>query len=246
MNNIKSLVGKGALAGLAGGVAAALFQWIVTEDQIRAALAIEAAARADHGNELVSRSTQVIGGMVAAGIYGTLIGVVFAMVCAGLWRGLSGRSAFARSIRLATVAYVAWVLVPALKYPANPPGVGEADTVGQRTAAFVAIMIVSLGLAYLAWELWQRLTQRGLDGAARFAAVAGSYLAAITVTFVLLPESPDPVDVPADLIWHFRLDSLAGSALMWAMIGIVFGWLGDRDGGRRRTSKAGNRSAVSV
>ena len=79
MNNIKSFIGKGALAGLAGGTAAALFQWIVTEDQIRAALAIEAAAGADHGNELVSRSTQVIGGMVTAGIYGTLIGVVFAM-----------------------------------------------------------------------------------------------------------------------------------------------------------------------
>ncbi|MFP5488733.1 MAG: CbtA family protein, partial [Acidimicrobiia bacterium] len=36
------------------------------------------------------------------------------------------------------------------------------------------------------------------------------------------------VDAPANLIWHFRLDSLAGNALMWLVIGITFGWLGDR------------------
>ena len=43
MNNIKAYLDRDALAGIAGGIAAALFQWLVTETQIRKALAIEAA-----------------------------------------------------------------------------------------------------------------------------------------------------------------------------------------------------------
>ena len=43
MTDIKAFLWRGALAGMLGGVLAALFQWAVTEDQIRVALAIEEA-----------------------------------------------------------------------------------------------------------------------------------------------------------------------------------------------------------
>lgn len=230
MDDIKAFLGRGALAGIAGGIAAALYQWIVTEDQIRVALEIEAANSTGHGDEMFSRSTQVIGGMLAAGLYGLFLGLVFGFVGAILWRALPGASAFARSIRLAIVAFGAWVLVPALKYPANPPAVGDPDTVGQRTAAYLALMTVSVVLAYGAWTLWLRLTQRGLDGACRFAAVAGAYVAAVTIVYLVFPPNPDAIDVPANLIWHFRVDSLAGNALLWVVMGTVFGYLGDRVG----------------
>ncbi len=232
MNDIKAFLGRGALAGLAGGVAAALFQWLVTEDQIRAALRIEAAHQTGDHQEMFSRGTQVTGGMLAAGIYGTLLGLVFGFVCAALWRWLTGSSVFARSIRIASVVFVAWVLVPALKYPANPPSVGNPDTIGQRTASYLGLLTVSVALAFLAWELWRNLTARGVDGAKRFAAVAGGYLAVITLTYLILPPNPDRLDAPANLIWHFRIDSLAGNALLWLVIATVFGWLGDRAAAR--------------
>jgi len=228
MNSIKAFLGRGALAGMAGGLAAAMYQWIVTEDQIRIALEIEAANSSGHGEEMFSRGTQVVGGMLAAGIYGIFLGLIFGFTCAVLWRALPGRSAFARSSRMALVAFVAWVLVPALKYPANPPAVGDADTVGQRTTSYLGLMALSLLFAYLAWVLWSRLTDRGLDGAPRFAAVAGAYLAAIAVAYVVFPANPDSLDAPANLIWHFRIDSLAGNALLWLVMGTAFGYLGDR------------------
>ena len=86
---------------------------------------------------MFTRAQQVSGGMLAALIYGTFLGVVFAFACAVLWPRLPGATAFSRSIRLAVVAFVAWVLVPNLKYPANPPAVGDPDTVGQRTASYL-------------------------------------------------------------------------------------------------------------
>ena len=227
MNSMKAFLGRGALAGIAGGIAAALFQWSVTENQIRVALELEAANSSGHGDEMFTRTTQVIGGMVAAGLYGLFLGLIFGFACAVLWRGLPGRTAFARSIRLATVAFVAWVLVPALKYPANPPAVGDPDTVGQRTASYLGLMAASLILAYMAWSLWQILSERGDDGAKRFAIVVGGYLAVIALFYVIFPANPDSLDVPAHLMWHFRIDSLAGNALLWLVVGTVFGFLGD-------------------
>ena len=224
---MKAFLGRGALAGAAGGIAAALFQWIVTEDQIRVALEIEAANSTEGGEEMFTRTTQVVGGMIAAGLYGLFLGVTFGFACAILWRTLPGRTAFSRSIRLATVAFVAWVLVPQLKYPANPPAVGDADTVGQRTASYVGLLAASLILAYMAWSLWRMLGERGDGGAKRFSIVAGGYLAVIALFYVILPANPDPLEVPANLIWHFRIDSLAGNALMWLVMGTVFGFLGD-------------------
>lgn len=228
MRNIKAFLGRGALAGIAGGIAAALFHLLVTERQIRQALAIEAARESGAHEEMFSRGTQVIGGMLGAGLYGVFLGLVFGFVCALLWSALSGRDVFTRSIRLAIVIFVAWTLVPALKYPANPPGVGDPDTIAQRTAWYLALALVSVLLLFLAWELWKQLTARGIEGAPRFASVTGAYLMAITVAYLALPANPDPIDAPANLIWHFRLDSLGGNALMWLVIGITFGWLGDR------------------
>jgi hypothetical protein len=230
MDNIKAFLGRGAVAGLIGGIATALFQWIVVERQIDKALAIEAAnaAPGEAGDEMFTRVQQISGGMLAAVIYGVCLGVVFAFACAVLWPRLRGETAFSRSIKLAVVAYASWVLVPNLKYPANPPAVGDPDTVGQRTATYLCLLAASLVIAFAAWELWERLTARGMDGGERFALVAAAYLAAVTLAWVLFPANPDPLEVPANLIWHFRIQSLAGNAILWVVIGTTFGILADR------------------
>jgi predicted cobalt transporter CbtA len=43
---------------------------------------------------------------------------------------------------------------------------------------------------------------------------------------LVLPDGSVAVDpsVPADLIWRFRLRSLGGLALLWAVIGLALGW----------------------
>lgn len=239
LDSVKGFIWRGALAGLAGGVAAALFLWLVTERQIRAALALE---QGDHSEEIFHRSTQVLGGMLGAVLYGVVIGVVLGIVGAALWRELPGRSAFGRFIRLATVGFVAWVLVPALKYPPNPPGVGDPSTVGERTLWYVVLLGLSLVLVFAAWRLWQHLSARGWSGAGRFAAVAGSYCGLLAVAYLVLPDSPDAVEVPATIVWYFRLDSIAGNALLWITTGTVLGWLADRAGGQTR---AGDRPELA-
>jgi predicted cobalt transporter CbtA len=50
------------------------------------------------------------------------------------------------------------------------------------------------------------------------------------VALWLLPGTPDtiPADVPAALIWDFRVASLVQLATMWAVLGTVFGLLSVR------------------
>ena len=227
MNNMKALLGRGAMAGAAGGAVAAAFQWTVTEHEIRKALVLEAAHDAGAHEEMFSRGTQVLGGMAGNLLYGLFVGLIFGFVTALLWRKTVSDGA-SRSIRLAATVFVVWTLVPALKYPANPPGVGNPDTIDQRTASYLILVVMSVLVAILAREVWSQMTARGFAGAPRFAVVSGAYLAVIAALYVVFPAHPDAINAPANLIWHFRLDSLAGNALLWLVLGTVFGWLDDR------------------
>ena len=53
----------------------------------------------------------------------------------------------------------------------------------------------------------------------------------MALTFVL-PSSPDALDVPAALLWEFRLLALATSTLLWGVLAASYGLLGERSGAR--------------
>jgi hypothetical protein len=218
VRTIRSFLVAGAVGGLCGGCAAAVFQWLVTEHEIRAALKLEAA---DTHEEMFSRTTQLLGGMAAAVIYGVVIGVVFAVVLAKVWHRLGPTPIVARVGLLAASAYLAWSLAPELKYPPNPPSVGDPDTVGRRTVEYLTFLGASVVLMILAWVLWAWLTERGLDGARRMATAVGAYLALLGLAMVAWPEPASAGSTPADLVWRFRIDSLLQTALLWLVLWLV-------------------------
>src|SRR5205085_7048978 len=88
------------------------------------------------------------------------------------------------------------VLIPAMKYPPNPPAVGDPDTIGKRSTEFMLLMLASVLVALAAWWLWNRLTQLGWDGAARFFAGGGALALMVVALFTVWPASPDPINPP--------------------------------------------------
>ena len=60
-----------------------------------------------------------------------------------------------------------------------------------------------------------------LDG--RVAAVVGSVAPPLLVAYALLPGAPDPVDVPATLVWRFRVAALGGNLVLWTVLSLGFG-----------------------
>jgi hypothetical protein len=216
---------RGLLAGLAAGLGAGVFLFVVGEPSITQALRYEVVPPGEASVEVLSRTTQRLGLLAATGLYGVALGGVFALVAALLGPRLRAVSAWERSLRLAAAAFVALWLVPFLKYPSNPPAVGDPATIGLRSRLYLTMVAVSVAAMAAAWLASRWLTARGVDPAVRQLLVAGGYLLVVAVAFWLLPANPDPILVPAKVVWNARLASVAGQALLWALLGAGYGLL---------------------
>ena len=215
------------MAGAAAGASLAVFLWLVGEPTMAQAIARH--AQRDAGpveEELFSRGVQQVGGMVGAVVYGVCLGVIAALVMAAARRRSAMRDDWRQAMAVGVVGFVTLALVPALKYPANPPGIGDPETIGRRTILFLAVVAWSLLASWGSWRLWGHLRARPEHR--RSAATAVLYAVMVGAAFVLLPGPPDGVDAPATLVWKFRVASLAGAAVYWAVLGWTLGCLARR------------------
>ncbi len=196
---MKAFVLRGLAAGAAGGVAAALFTRFMTGTQIEFALLLEDATGIGAGPgdaAEFSRSTQQWGGMAAAVLYGVLLGVVLSVIAAALHDRLRGPNEFGRVGKVALGAFVATSLLPGLKYPPNPPTVGDPDTISQRTLSYLGLLLASTLIVLASWWVWERLTRRGMTGGDRFLLAGGAFVLMVTAAFLVWPPSPDRIDPP--------------------------------------------------
>ncbi|GAA2090377.1 CbtA family protein [Streptomyces albiaxialis] len=238
------LLGRGLAAGGLAGLASGLFSLLLAEPLMDRAIRLEErrAAAHEHGGahghaaeaeELFTRGTQHFGLVVTAVVVGLAVGVFFALAHALVHRADHARRPWERAVALAGAGFLALSLLPALRYPANPPGVGDGGTVQERQALWVAALVIGVLGMVLAWQLSVRMGRHGFGAPARQLAAAGAIVGTLAALF-LLPDNPDPVPVPAPLLWDFRVLSLASHALLWGALGATFGLLSLR----RRTEGA--------
>lgn len=232
---MRTLLVRGLIAGVVAGMVAAIFAYFISQPHIDAAIEIEEAHGAEHGHEhaLVSRGIQsTLGLLVAQAGYGVAIGGLFALVFALVYGRFGAYSARAYSMMLAAGAFLAVVLVPYVKYPANPPGVGGGGSIASRTElyfAFLAISLIVTGIAlYSAWVLIERW-----NGWATGIAMLAGYLAVMGVCGALLPTIDETGEFPASLLWNFRIGTLGNLVVLWVVLGLTFGALAQRQLDRR-------------
>lgn len=245
----KRLIGGGLLAGAVGAVLAFVFARLCAEPVIGRAIAFEdgrtdaenAHGVHEHGAELLTRGVQSGPGLgFGVLIFGLAMGALFAVLFSVVYARMETGQPQALSLLLAAGAFGAVYVVPFVKYPPNPPAVGQADTIGARTGWYLVMVLVSVALAIGALWLARRLAARFGAWNARLLA-AGAYLVAIVVVAVLLPsvaETPEPLrdaagtiiypGFPADDLYEFRLLSLATQLVLWAGIGLVFATISGR------------------
>jgi hypothetical protein len=259
----KDLLGRGVLCGAIAGLLTFVFSRIFAEPYVQKAIDYEAgrdaaqavldkaALSAEPG--LFSRTVQAdVGmgvGMIAFGIgMGALFAIVYT-VCLGRMGRLRPRPL---ALLVAAAGFLGLYLVPFLRYPANPPSVGQADTIQQRTGMYLVMVLSSVALLALAVWLGQRLRARfGTWNASLLAGAA--FVVAIGIVMLVLPsfgqpatgrfaatasETPLPLTdahgvisypgFPADVLFYFRLYSVAGQLLLWSAIGLLFAPMADR------------------
>jgi hypothetical protein len=134
----------------------------------------------------------------------------------------------ATSALLALMGFVAIVLVPDLKYPANPPSIGHPETIGFRTEWFFLMIVISIAAMTLALSARKALAaNHGLWNAAIVAGVL--FVVFIAVAQLLLPTINEvPADFPAGVLWQFRVANLGIHMVIWTMLGLGFGALAER------------------
>ncbi|MGI5491069.1 CbtA family protein [Microtetraspora malaysiensis] len=119
-------------------------------------------------------------------------------------------------------------MIPALKYPANPPGVGGSDTVGSRSGVYVVMIAVSVAIVVVSAQVTKHLAERLGSWNATLAGAALA-IVLVAIAYLLLPDVNEvPANFPATVLWQFRIASLGMHAVFWITLGLGFGALTER------------------
>jgi hypothetical protein len=246
---VRTFLVRGMLIGVVAGLLSFGFLKVYGEPQVDRAVAFEAqqdeakaaAAHQAEGHahthtsaeqepELVSRPVQAgLGLFVAVLVYSTAFGGLFGLAFAFAYGRVPGAlEPQALSAVLALAGFVAIYLVPNLKYPANPPAVGEPETIGVRTALYFSMIAISLA-AMVASVTMKRLFFARLGEWNANLAAAACYLVLVGIAAFLLPAVNEvPEQFPAVVLWNFRIASIGAQVIIWATLGLLFGALTQR------------------
>jgi hypothetical protein len=247
---VGALLLRGMLIGVIAGILSFAFLKTFGEPAVDRAIAFEtrldaakAKAKADEAMakgmpapsqedepELVSRPVQAgIGLFTGVVVYNAAFGGLFALAFALALGRMGDLGPRAASLALAAAGIVAVYISPSLKYPANPPSVGDPATIGMRTGLYFSMIFISLAAMIAAGMLRKRLLPR-LGGWNAALIAAAAYLVVIFLAWWALPGVNEvPEQFPATALWQFRIASLGAQLIMWATLGLGFGALIARD-----------------
>ena len=231
------LLVRGMLVGLLAGLLAFSFAKVFGEPEIDRAIAFEEGMSHSHSHgdaeeeepELVSREVQSTFGLLTGVlVYSVSLGGIFALVFAYSLGRVGNVGPRGLAALLALAAFVVLYLVPGLVYPANPPAVGNPDTIGKRTQLFFLMLLVSLAAAIIAVSAGRKfIASSGLWNGVIKGVVL--YLVIVSIAGFLFPtfnEAPDGFS--ALLLWKFRVASLGIQAVLWTALGLIFGVVAER------------------
>ncbi|RZT42471.1 CbtA family protein [Cupriavidus agavae] len=227
---VRDLLVRGMLAGFLASVLAFVFAHMVGEPQVDRAIAFEEQmAHAMGGShqhempELVSRETQSgLGLFVGLGVFGAAVGGLFALAFAYVYGRIGALGARATALLMAGLGFVAIVLVPFLKYPPNPPAIGDPSTIGLRTGLFFTMIGLSLAAMVVAVIVARQLAARR-DAWHAWLGAGAVFVVLALLGHALLPgidEVPD--HFPATLLWQYRMATFGIQAVLWGALGVMF------------------------
>ncbi|MFM0164403.1 CbtA family protein [Paraburkholderia sediminicola] len=243
---VGKLLVRGMLAGIAAGLLTFGFARVVGEPQVDQAISFEEKADAAKGEapepEIVSRDTQAgLGLLTGVVTYGAAFGGLFSLVFAYAYGRVGALSVRALSAWLALGAFITLVIVPNIKYPANPPSVGDPETIGMRTGLF--FLMIAISLAAMVFSLKVRRRAALKLGAWNGSIVAGVVfvviIAAVQLSMPVINEVP--AAFPAVLLWKFRVAAIGMQVIMWTTVGLLFGAMVERS----KLLTPANRSVVT-
>jgi predicted cobalt transporter CbtA len=220
------------LSGAIAGTILGLVNLALVEPYLDKAIGIEVQNAISEGEEVnpvehVNYRFWQKGGEVAAGTvlgmaFGSLLGIVFVFGR----RIIPSGSNIKKALVLAAIIWLVIILVPAIKYPANPPTVGDPDTINYREYLFISFILISgftaLGLSVLYTKI------KKSKASVKFLTVSIIYAVVMVGAFLFVPPNPDEITASMDLVNGFRITSMFTMTVFWIILGILFGVLWEK------------------
>lgn len=224
-----TLVGITLSSGVIAGIILALLNLGIVEPTIDKAIALEVQKQISSGenvnmSELIDyRYWQKAGAFAGGAIYGAGLASLFGVIFVFARNKLPGKNNKQKAIFLAGIMWFVLFLMVALKYPANPPAVGDPETIYYREILYVAYIMIS-GFAALGMAvIWIRINMNS-----KRIIIPLIYAAIMVTAFVVMPSNPDKIEISMDLIQTFRILSAITIGVFWGILGITFGSLWDK------------------
>ena len=159
------------------------------------------------------KSGQVLAGVILGLAMGSLFGIVYALSR----NSLPGKNDVTKSVILAGIMWLTIYIIPFLKYPANPPTVGDGETVMLRAILYVSFIALS-GIGVV---IFYKLSQK-LQNNKKYFGLFG-YVIFIIILFFVMPKNPDEITAPMNLVNEFRFMSVLGVSSFWLSVGLILG-----------------------
>ena len=207
-----------------------------------------AAAEAPAGEEeeaagiyatLSSLGAQRVGLVLGLAVLGVIYGAIFTGVFHVVRRALPGWNIWAWAIIGGVLCFWSVSLFTQLKYPLNPPGIGEDGSLLARQGFQFLFILLSAGAVVAGGLAVRYLHEAGWQGSQRLVGYAGTavaYCIVAVVVFSVIPGNPDPIPewVPDGLVILFRTFSITGHLLLWMIIALgVSGYIRYQERGVR-------------
>ncbi|MDH3311685.1 MAG: CbtA family protein [Nitrosopumilus sp.] len=170
------------------------------------------------GYRVWQKSGQILAGVILGISVGSLFGIVFALSR----NSLPGNNVIKKAVILSGIMWLTLYIIPFLKYPANPPTVGDGETVVLRAILYLSFITIS-GLGAIAFY---RLSKK-FQNKKKLVALIG-YAVFISGVFFAMPENPDEITAPMNLVNEFRIMSVLGVTSFWVSIGLILGFFWNR------------------
>ena len=214
---------RGALAGLAGGLAYGLFQATVGNSFVAGLETFESGH--SHGSGPVIDGATTAAVSVGGGVlWGLLFGIaVFGVGYYFLEPALPGGGVTQR-LAIATAGFLTVSGAPWLVLPPQPPGVDQALATETRLGLYAGMMVVGAFVSATCVVAYRRTARRHTIVTAAATALP---LALLAVPVALAPANAVSGPVPASLAAAYRWAVVFGQLGLWAIIAAVHAWLGD-------------------
>ena len=234
-----TLVGVSLSSGVIAGIILAFLNLGIVEPTIDKAITLEVQKQVSSGenvnmSELIDyRYWQKAGAFAGGAIYGAGLASLFGVVFVFARSKLPGKNNKQKAILLAGIMWLVLFLMVALKYPANPPAVGDPETIYYRETLYVGYILIS-GLAALGMAvIWIRTRINS-----KKIIIPLMYAAIMVTAYVVMPSNPDKIEISMDLIQTFRILTAITIGVFWGTLGLIFGSLWDKFLSREQTLAA--------